>query len=41
MIAGNLKEMKWKLAAHTDGREKFIEREQNILNEFASKYLNQ
>ena len=37
-IAGNLKEMKWKLASHTDGREKFVEREQNMLNDFANKY---
>jgi uncharacterized protein (DUF169 family) len=40
-IAGNLKEMKWELAAHRDGKEKFIAREQDILEEFANKYQGQ
>jgi uncharacterized protein (DUF169 family) len=38
IIAQNLKEMKWALAAQTDGRERFIEREQGMLEEFARHY---
>lgn len=30
--------MKWALAAHTDGGERFIEREQDMLEEFAKRY---
>ena len=41
VIVQNLKEMKWVLAAYTEGREKFIEREKRIIKELTEESPSQ
>ncbi|MCJ7426717.1 MAG: hypothetical protein MUO17_06300 [Dehalococcoidales bacterium] len=37
IITQNLKEMEWVLPSYTDGREKFLEREQKVFKEAAKE----